>query len=173
VSDDERIERLTQLARRVPEWASWRIEVFGDEHTAYVTAIGEGEREVVAIQHAPSARALDALEAALLVLAGDTPLVAAGQGAMSVLATPILPVDEIADREVAALQAEGERRRQEVRKACEGVMGMQLSALAWVDQLAAEWEASAPDAGEYPIARRLLNDCAAELRERAKGGERG
>ena len=113
MSDDERIARLTELARRVPVWCDWQVEVSGDEHQAYVTAIGEGEREVVSIQHAPAGRALDALEAALLVLSGE-PMqaseadIAAGVAAMERAYRHGGGTDEALAR--AAIEAARERR---------------------------------------------------------------
>lgn len=74
MSDDERIERLTELARRVPEWRSLGVHVSGDER--YVLLVTRTPDNVynhpVKIVHP---RALDALEAALLVLSGEAEMI--------------------------------------------------------------------------------------------------
>lgn len=68
MSDDERIARCTELARRVWPEASvefscrmWCVDAPNNAHDAVV--------EMLAVHDHP--RALDALEAALLVLAGE------------------------------------------------------------------------------------------------------
>lgn len=134
-----RIQRLTELARRVwPERGPYLVDVVVDHLNASIwsrdAAGGDVERISIYCAH----NALDALEAALLVLAGEAPLVAAGQGAVCKLAQPP----------------------------------------AWVEQLASEWNTSAKEIrGVMPEATtwvaRVLNDCAADLRGRAKEAGHG
>jgi hypothetical protein len=142
MSDDERITRLAELARRVwPDKPRLAVKLHADSASATVQ---DGPKDggwidsLLLVEDHP--RALDMLEAALLVGAGDAPLVAAGQGAMSKLAEP-----------------------------------------AWVEPLAAAWEAESlrlgdryeqrytDDAREEKLGEAYAYDtCAEQLRERAK-----
>jgi len=124
MTDDARIARLTLLARRV--WPDTRV-IAWPEHI-YV----EDETPVQRASVFGHPRALDALEAALLVLAGES-----------------------AADDVVTLAA----------KLHGGPMRARMM------ELATEWEASAHgrrDAHAEDEAQ-VYFDCAAELRERAKG----
>jgi len=148
---DERIKRLTELARRIWPQHAEALRITTDQHNAQLW-IGD-VATLVWIGHA---QALDALEAALLVLTGEGPR---------------------------------ERARAFFREAAEltgpephGMLavGHDLPP-AWVEELAREWlaEAERLNAKRSPgrwswyeeLADRLVR-CAAELRARAKGGER-
>ena len=145
MSDDERIERLTALARRVPEWAdSHASATCGSLPAGYDYAMvhtfhpGNFSNTPIKIVHP---RSLDALEAALLVL---QPMV----------------------RDICDGEHEGP---------CPAWHDGEIP--AWVEQLAAKWEREAACLeDEQPHDRTeadWLRRHAAELRERAKGGERG
>jgi hypothetical protein len=89
MDDEARIARLTALAKRV--WDDDTASVYTDRngHASVTRELGVEPAckryRVLMLDHP---RALDMLEATLLVGAGDAPLVAAGQGAMSKLAEP-------------------------------------------------------------------------------------
>jgi len=91
MTDEARIERLTQLARRV--WPSQDATVRWDPMYDVAAVINDRSTILLELQHP---RALDMLEAALLVGAGEAPLVAAGQGAMCKLAEPPAWVEKLA-----------------------------------------------------------------------------
>ncbi len=153
MSDDERIARLTELARRV--YGPDAVLVFNAKddvrvkHSLRVIAGAAMWTEALCIRHP---RALDALEAALLVL-------------------------EDADVKVTSRTAFHEAVHVAANKIDE-------SRAAWVEQLAAWMERNAEAVREAPpdsqaddaytsgVADGMLR-CAAELRARAKGGERG
>lgn len=136
MSDDERLERLTELARRVPEWADKGVGVQHVPAFARARVLDRHGDSLLEVHSHP--HALDALEAALLVLCADVTM----RGLRGAVLVPMLPEDRHAD---------------------------------WVEQLAAEWEDDAAEAlreGADAVAY-TKTVCADELRERAKGGERG
>lgn len=164
MTNDERIQRLTELARRV--WPDANVDM---ECRSFGVYLGEECVWFCDADFDSNPRALDALEAALLVLAGEAPLVASGQGAICKL-VPGLPIDHDAERQIDALVTAATKR--------------EPLAPAWVEQLAEEWEHRAAkwvsvhdshhDEDEcadacYAEAKQVLN-CADELRERAKEG---
>ena len=71
MTDEARIARLTELARRV--WTSrTNVRVVHDrEYDAAIVLYDAASRDTRPLVSIPHPRALDALEAALLVLAGD------------------------------------------------------------------------------------------------------
>lgn len=167
MDDNERIERLTELARRVygndavvepierltSDQRGWGVRTYGCSHM-----------QVMGL------RALDALEAALLVMAAKDPTAGEApddcyplrrhlvQYAALVKVRADMAGKELLVVDLAAALANRAVQRQ----------------TAWVEQLAAEWESFAErfrDSG-WPGAD-LWDRCAAELRERARGGERG
>jgi len=148
MSDDERLARLTELARRV--WPHARIEWDGDALCVLGPVQQANGRTVVAehLRINPHPRAADALEAALLVLAsGET-----WHGRMGEL-----------DECLRVLRAQYGIDPPHV-----------LPPPAWVEQLAAEFRrrsATKDEDGKGCAAWAYLE--AAELLEaRAKGGER-
>lgn len=71
MSDDERIQRLTELARRVwPDQHPLELEAMPQWQSAAVRMEANGELLLLVENHP---RAFDALEAALLVLADEPP----------------------------------------------------------------------------------------------------
>lgn len=87
-ASSERLERLTNLASSA-FGRSCKVSVLED---LCVEVVDDSEWLLASIATHP--RALDALEAALLVLAGKAPLVAAGQGAVCQLAAGPTEPDE-------------------------------------------------------------------------------
>ena len=183
MSNEERLARLTELARRVPGWKDAVVEYGRHVITVWGQGSEPGEQTLLlTIRHAPSA--LDALEAALCVLAGDA----------------------LAEDMLRSLQSWWERHAVALRMTSRSVhhaLGVAISALeqgkpfptmqvltgadaaeppAWVDELATKWEQWAEDAqfvaddpvtGSFGqrsrVAASSLRECAAELRARAKG----
>lgn len=149
MNDDERIARLTELARREygPRAAVYR-RTWKDGEEAWIERSWD-EAPCLSVEHP---RALDALEAALLVLSSKYP------GMMRLALADLSDRGKLSTAKVTLRSDEPP---------------------AWVEQLAAEWER----ASERPVASepnlydgtrmQTLEQCAAELRERAKGGERG
>jgi hypothetical protein len=129
MTDEARIERLTELARRVwPDVAEY-LRVEFDAAQAFVRCAGG----TVLLDVVAAGQSLDALEAALLVLAGE------GHISYSVAAPGL----------TEKLEALTAPYRQP----------------AWVEQLASCWEERARNmiSGD-----RIVERCAAELRERAR-----
>jgi len=133
MSDDERIARLTDLARRV--WPDADVGVSADAYAGLVVNHRPHANLDLALVKHP--RSLDALEAALLVLNGQVSDALVG----------------LAGETVLAIEAKYRAR-----------------AFAWVEELAAEWEARAARMVEGDAA---VERCAAELRARAKASEHG
>lgn len=159
MTDDQRIERLTELARRAwLEKDGVVVESTPQTHGAYVLHEVSGidtptglpiswTGELATIYHP---RALDALEAALLVLDDQERIPLTER---RVLEDRI----EALERDRAALTRRYRDREFEGR--------------AWVEELAQQWEAEIPklEALDVPNAEGLLSKCIAELRERAGG----
>lgn len=150
-SDDERLQRLTELARRVCEMEP-TIEVVGPQ----AAIVWDGPFVLIDIGGHP--HALDALEAALLVLTGDVTI----RGVRGAVLVPMLPIDRDAECIVDGLVAQSQAGQR-----------MRLVP-AWVEQLASEWDMNA-SMSDCSLAGTAVSDCllrcAAELRRRAKGGE--
>lgn len=157
MSDDERIARLTELARRV--WPNAAVNAWGD--AAWVERHA-GEYPCLSVAHP---RAHDALEAALLVLAHGRETVVQTLSRMS--APRITPKHVAAAREHVG-------RLEELRAWYQVHIAPHENELAertdeppaWVEQLAQEWEAFEPDV--VPGQDGALRHCARELRKRAK-----
>lgn len=138
MSDEERLVRLTEMARQVwPEVHS----VY--EHDGYLDAgalaMQGGYRLLMRI--APHPRALDALEAALLVLSGE--------GIVTTL-----------PRFSAAVVEAAEKLAESRAKTSAELDAMLGKVPAWAEKLASEWDSSGDPA---------IRVCAAELRKRARG----
>ncbi len=155
VSEDERIARLTELARRV--WTQRRnVRVTASEDAAFVMAdVGSQSYPVISIPHP---RALDALEVALLVLADEVEF------------RRKMPPREITAFGPTAIEyADG------------GTLHIVADDTpAWVEKLAKEWDKTADDLHvmadkdlrhepEHRARAESYAECAAELHERAKG----
>lgn len=152
MSDEERLKQLTELAQRVwPDLEKPKVDAI-DESGAFRAGLEDDGMDYIHIH--PHPRALDALEAALLVLAGERPT-----------------VNEWAARLAADSVAAGEAE-----------YGRPHAPPAWVEQLAQEWEARAkkqtretakkfgPAASAMgPVLEALVSGMATELRERARG----
>jgi hypothetical protein len=147
VTDEARLERLTELARRVwPDEAGMRIEYDPDSRDGTNICVHDGYSYTLAELRHP--RALDALEAALLVLAREGTVLTREQ------------MDRSADMVATAVE----------------YLEAAKQPLPWVESLASEWQARASARRERaPLAEGYiadtLDDCAAELRERAQRGE--
>jgi hypothetical protein len=156
MSDDERLLRLTELARRV-----WPDGKYVRELGVYVAPNGQRARvvnhaagfDLLDVKRHP--RSLDALEAALLVLTGDVTI----RGVRGAVLVPMLPIDRDAERIVDGLVAQSQT-------------GQRTPLVpAWAEELAVEWEARAArmlrEGGAEEVASEVML-CAAKLRERAK-----
>lgn len=144
MTDEARIARLAELARRV-----WPGEV-ADNIPAVQQKPGHwvevyGRRVSVLMSVRSSSRALDALEAALLVLADEERV-------------PLTERRVLEDR-IAALERD---RATLVRR----YQDLEREQAAWVEKLAKEWEGRSYVIGGGDT---MLARCARELRERAKG----
>lgn len=145
MTDEARIARMTKLAGRV--WSD--AEVRGGTSRALVETVSEWGN-AIDIQHP---RALEALEAALLVLAGD--LVLTGE--------------------------EGSLMRPDIQRIVEAnvEVGMAYTQLLLdVDQLASEWEADIARYADDPDDRvqsrvQSVRLCIRDLRARANGAPHG
>jgi glycine/D-amino acid oxidase-like deaminating enzyme len=165
--DDERLARLTELARRL--WPDQGATVRWDAFYDVAKVVNERGTILFEMQHP---RSLDALEAALLVLAGEDPL---GKWARKLAEDSVRAGD--------AAEAALAMRADESRPV--GILDM-LAVYAqphdWVEQLAAKMEANGRQLVEKasPEMRDLaeafacsLEAYADELRARARqGGER-
>ena len=109
MTDDDRIKRLTELAKRA--WPNENVSVTATAHSAGVHRI-EGNEAMVAMVLAHP-RSLEALEAALLVLAGDDTRMELG------------------------------RLRERVRDVLAEELAKRKATPAWVESLAAQWEQEA------------------------------
>ena len=142
MSDDDRIERLTQLARRM-----WPDRPYVEVRSGIGFAeVRDGPRDggwIDSLLRVDHGNALDALEAALLVLDGAR----------------VVPDGALRDAY------------------CRGVVDALEESPAWVEQLAAQWEREALEpppetvrtAHPPYLLRVALQECAKELRARAKG----
>jgi hypothetical protein len=75
VTDEARIARLTELARRVwPQFENLRVVATPIEALVLFDYGSEKRRDTSTLLHVPHPRALDALEAALLVLSEERPV---------------------------------------------------------------------------------------------------
>lgn len=177
MTDQARIERLTELAQRV--WPDIHVDVDtsatpcsteGRRLGAWVQQyfprpVGPVESGPVLLSVPEHPRALDALEAALLVLAGDDPSPA------SLAEIPELSPDALSlgrgvvGRKLASMLPKDWRPTQAQCDAAQLALTGQVP--AWVDELASEFEREA-EQPYHPEKRHALKHCAAELRERAK-----
>ncbi len=152
MTDESRIARLTELARRA--WPEGPTLMAGGD-SAFLFK-GDDMIHVALVQEHP--RALDALEAALLVLV-------AGPAAVSL---------EGYQRDLLEAEARTKEWRQLADEHMQAKNELWLRTQAWVEQLAAKWEHDAGielahSTGPYRSGRAALyNECARELRERAK-----
>lgn len=139
MSDEARIERLAELARRVwptvTRTVSFETRILVEQNGTLVRA-EQGAAWRIQI-HDDGGRALDALEAALLSLAGEP----------RVNASHVQNASEHVDR-IRRLRAELDE--------------------SWVDQLASQWERDATMAAHCEDQGDAFLQCARELRERAK-----
>ena len=140
MSDDDRIAKLTELAKKV--WPDAEVDADAKGAQAFVGTSAEWGF-AVKIAHP---RALDALEAALLVLSGE------GKALTR-------EVFHEAVHEAATRIAES--RRESMAELEEALVP------AWAEELAKQWETRVCGIDDgYDTA---LNECIAELRERARG----
>lgn len=158
--DEARIGKLTELARRV--WPRDR-EIAVCQDGAEAEVLGHDCDSLIRIEHP---RALDALEAALLVLAGE-PADFDELLARSSVGQGLRALREDPEAELARVEEELTPEVMEILRRAND------EPPAWVEQLAAKWEAAADahsplGAPPYPVDR-MRRDCARELRERAKG----
>lgn len=158
MTDEARIARLTEIARRVWQHSEEQPVTVECGLGACVRSGSRTALDVVATHD----RALDALEAALLVLADEERI-------------PLTERRVFEDR-IEALERD---RATLVRR----YRDRELEQAAWVEDLAEEWSASAAECRAVPETHGVvatashlqagqLERCARELRERAKrGGE--
>ena len=181
MTDNERIARLTELARR--KYGPKALIIVREESVSVASDFGdEGTGTEQLFIRGP--HCLDALEAALLVLAGEGRFVSDEQmeRAANIVATAVeaherhrdLDMDEV-EHLLVELDITPEVLRSPTawREMLRQYVARETS--AWVEQLAAEWERNAAvlnaEDGLYQhggAAR--LRGAARQLRERAKGG---
>ncbi len=154
MTDEARIARLTAMARRVwPDEVAERVTPIVHDPGHYAQLRGRRIGMLVAIHGHP--RALDALEAALLVLADPEAKTTTRESFGEAVAQAAAKLAQSSPDLDAKL-------REIVREPP-----------AWVEQLAGEWEREADKIAGVPGVPRgeepVFRHCAAELRERAKG----
>lgn len=184
MTDEARIARLTEIARRV--WPDAEIEA--DKRQVLVETSSEWG-DAVTIKHP---RALDALEAALLVLADQgrmddpSPIEAAQRVRRPLMLMPGFQAEPryyggSPSLEQPVIDAPSEPPRvtaTHVQNAADHVAEIKRLRAelddneppAWVENLASEWEARVSHHNEAHMLRAEVHRCAAELRARAKGG---
>lgn len=168
VTDDERIARLIELAQKV--WPSAGEVGLSDLNPG----------EVILAKYLPEwtplltlqcdhPRALDALEAALLVLAGDT--VVNALIARSSLGAGLHAMQTDPEAELERIDAEL------TNEVMDAIRDANTMPPAWVEALASDWESSYrmlrenyPEHAGLTLIAHCLRDLAAELRKRAKEG---
>jgi hypothetical protein len=162
--DPDRLARLTELACSV--WPGSRVtyQTAWVRPGSYASVVSPDGDEWLACEHA---RPLDALEAALLVLAGELETGDADAAFKALIDRSSLGTDEVKQ---ACARTPPEVVDEILRR---------LKALAkvpaWAEELAQRWDAQAghPSALQHnrkAAARHIWRQCAAELRARAKGG---
>lgn len=182
MTDEARIARLTELARRVWPDALVSSEGLPDYAGVHIyDAAGQARGMRVSINNHP--HALDALEAALLVLAGDDEPLSKEQAkdawsegfeaARRLFAPqPVEPSDDLERGCIESMKHNAQRMREQCRRERKRAEAAEAK-LARLEQLASEWERDAPkftgpqdvrDVAEY-----ALQQCARELRACVKG----